>query len=286
MLKYAKRLVPAALARRLQIIRDGGRLRHVETIPCNAEPLGRIDDLDLAAIFSNDDYAGDWQDMQPELADLGIHERAGGVNPGDRRAIHCLVRHLKPRTFLEVGTHIGASTIHIAAAMRRTHAKSDAAQIHLDTADIRDVNDERSKPWLRFGSMFAPREMIRKLGFDDFVTFHAQPAIPFMRDCGQKYDMIFLDGDHAAPAVYREVPAALACLRPGGYVLLHDFFPDEKLLWPRGSFAVGPAMATRRLIDEGVPIKTLPLGSLPWPTKLGTSITSLALLGKGSGVVS
>jgi len=42
----------------------------------------------------------------------------------------------------------------------------------------------------------------------------------------------------------------------------------------------GPSMAINRLRCEGCAIEVLPLGSLPWPTKARTSITSLELLGR------
>jgi hypothetical protein len=37
-----------------------------------------------------------------------------------------------------------------------------------------------------------------------------------------------------------------------------------------------------RLQRAGWPIEVRPLGALPWPTKLGTSMTSLALLGRAA----
>jgi hypothetical protein len=40
----------------------------------------------------------------------------------------------------------------------------------------------------------------------------------------------------------------------------------------------GPFQAIERLRAEGAPLKVLPLGALPWPTKLGSNMTSLALL--------
>ena len=56
--------------------------------------------------------------------------KTGGVNPGDRRLLYQLTRRLKPRNVLEIGTHVGASTMHIAAAKPRS----------ITTVDIVDVN--------------------------------------------------------------------------------------------------------------------------------------------------
>src|SRR2546430_6217516 len=46
-----------------------------------------------------------------------------------RRAIYYLVRHLRPRSVLEIGTHLGASTVHIAAALRKVQ-EDDPDQMH------------------------------------------------------------------------------------------------------------------------------------------------------------
>jgi predicted O-methyltransferase YrrM len=279
MLAAVKKLVPPSIARPIKIARDRMFLGRLAPIPCDATPLGRMDDLIPKEVFANARFAEEWESLQPDLQDLGIHERAGGVNPGDRRVIFCLVRHLKPKSFLEVGTHIGASTVHVASAMRMGHPDPGETPIRLDTVDIRDVNDERTQPWRQFGSTHSPRQMTVKLGVDHFVDFHADTSLNYLATCERTYDMIFLDGDHTGPTVYREIPAALTRLNPGGYILLHDFFPGLKPLWPGGAFAAGPVLATERLAGEGAPIKVLPLGELPWPTKMGSNLTSLALLG-------
>jgi hypothetical protein len=44
----------------------------------------------------------------------------------------------------------------------------------------------------------------------------------------------------------------------------------------------GLQLAVRRLRQAGWPLEVLPLGDLPWPTKLGTTRTSLALLGRAA----
>ena len=100
----------------------------------------------------------------------------------------------------------------------------------------------------------------------------AQPGEPFY--------LILLDGDHRLETVVAEIPASLGRLRPGGLLLLHDYFPQLRPLWPRGRVIDGPARAVRRLQRAGWPIKVRPLGELPWPTKEGSRRTSLALLGR------
>lgn len=261
--------------------RENVQLRRLRPITCDTSALGQAAAFTLAAMFANERNDREWQDVAPKMVALGITDQAGGVNPGDRRAIYTLVRHLRPTKVLEIGTHIGASTSHFVEALRTTSAElGHPGEFDLTTVDIVDVNDERTKPWVRVGSTHSPAELVRRLGCEASVKFVARPSLEFMSDCTRRYDLIFLDGNHSAPTVYREIPAALKLLEPGGYILLHDYFPNLRPLWAGTPPIRGPWLATERLRREGVDIRVVPLGALPWPTKRGTTVTSLALLAK------
>lgn len=43
----------------------------------------------------------------------------------------------------------------------------------------------------------------------------------------EKFDLVFIDGNHAAEYVERDVLNALACLNPGGRIVLHDCSPPD-----------------------------------------------------------
>jgi hypothetical protein len=167
-------------------------------------------------------------------------------------------------------------------ALKQLRAMNPGASYRLVSVDIRDVNDPVATPWRAYGSELSPLEMLKKMGCDDLVTFVVMDSLDFFPKCEQQFDLIFLDGSHSSAAVYEEVPAALKVLAPGGYILLHDYFPNLRPLWSNRAVVPGPYLATRRLEREGAPIKVLPLGGLPWFTKLRSKVTSLALLGKRS----
>ena len=120
--------------------------------------------------------------------------------------------------------------------------------------------------------------MAAAMGLSDIVTFNHAGSIEFMNACRLKFDFIFLDGDHSAATVYQEIPLALSLLKPGGIILLHDYFPEAKPLWSNRVVIPGPYLAVNRFIAEGNPLSVYPLGKLPWITKLQSKITSLALL--------
>lgn len=252
------------------------KFTQIDQIKCGAKNLRSIQDVSLSDIFHSEQISEFWNESEKELAAFHIPDGTGGVNPGDRRAIYYLISHFSPSSVLEIGTHIGASTLHIASSLsgRLTERGKTGSLI---TVDIVDVNSEENKPWLHFGSSFSPAEMVKKLNYEPIVTFVKSKSLGFLSG-EQKFDFIFLDGDHSSATVYQEIPAALKLLNPNGVILLHDYFPEKKPLWSDGSVKQGPVTATDRLMDEGADLAVLPLGDLPWFTKLHSNKTSLALL--------
>jgi SAM-dependent methyltransferase len=112
------------------------------------------------------------------------------------------------------------------------------------------------------------------------VTAFTMDSMAYLDAHDERFDLIFPDGDHTAQNVYREIPRALQHLRLGGVVVMHDVFPGLRPLWRGGAVVPGPFLAVQRFRDEGAEIELLPLGALPWPTKLGSHVTSLALLSR------
>jgi len=259
--------------------REQWRLNRLPAATCEAAALAALDTERLAGLLGDPALDAEWPAVARELERFEITSAAGGVNPGDRRALYYLVRGLGPRRVLEVGTHIGASTVHIAAALRANGGRPEERP-SLITVDILDVNDPVTRPWERYGSHFSPAAMIEKLGMADAVRFIARPSLEFLSETTEPFDLIFLDGDHGAATVYRELPAALRRLRPGGIVLLHDYFPRGRALWPGESVIAGPWLGVERLRREGAALSVLPLGKLRWPTKLGSTVTSLAVVAR------
>ncbi|MGQ2984680.1 class I SAM-dependent methyltransferase [Flavobacterium sp.] len=251
-------------------------LHSVNKIHCDTDDLLGADNVRLKEIFEDPELRKSWDEAKVGLEAFLFPETSGGVNKGDRRALFYIINKFRPFSVLEIGTHVGASTLQIASALNTVHGTN----AKLTTVDILDVNDEAGKRWLKFGTKFSPLQNITKSGFHDFVKFVNSPSIPFAESCNERFDLIFLDGSHQSDVVYREIPMALNLLNKNGIILLHDYFPDMKPLWSNGNVIPGPYLAVNRLIKEGMKAHVIPFGELPWNTKLNSNITSLAILVK------
>jgi len=277
MKRFIETVFPAKLLEAARDVRERMRLMGVPQCHFDVEKLGLFRDLQSPThLFADADAEKLWRAAEAEISSVfGTNQNTFAVNPGDRRALFYLVWFLKPKRVLEVGTHVGGSTLHIALALRKI-----AQNAKVMTVDIVDVNDPSTGPWRKFGLPMAPVTCAEQLGCKQLVEFRAAPALEFMAETGDRFDLIFLDGDHSAPAVYREVSAALRILNEGGVILLHDFYPEARALFPDGVVISGPYRALERIRRENQAIEVHPLGALPWETKQGTHVTSLALVAR------
>jgi predicted O-methyltransferase YrrM len=269
-----RRMIPAALKQPLRNYIDDRAWRRQPRLAFTGTNLRSRSLVDLAAIMGDVAVGAAFAEDHAKIADVyGTGEIFGGVNPGDRRALYHLIAHFKPKRVLEIGTHVGASTVYIASALRRFVEGGK-----LTTADISDVNGPQGA-WKSLGMSAPPVWFVSNLGFEDVTTFITRAAAQILNGPG-RYDLIFLDGDHSVPAVYREISAALNILNPQGLIVLHDFYPGGKPLTPDGGAIKGPSRAADRITGETRDIEFLPLGNLPWQTKAGGNATSLALATK------
>jgi predicted O-methyltransferase YrrM len=239
--------------------------RYEESRALAAVPVTLCDVRHLATRSPKIQHPSDWPEIEQRFA-FG-QSRASAVNCGDQRLIYSLTRSIGPRHVLEIGTNVGGSAVMFAVALGHGG--------RLITVDIVDVNGPEG-PAMKLGCE-TPAELIGRLKYNN-VNFVKSRSTDFMRACSERFDLIFLDGAHEAEVVYQEIPLALALLRPSGFILLHDFFPNLKPLWSDGKVIPGPWLAIERLKREGASLRVEPFGTLPWETKLESNMTSLALL--------
>jgi predicted O-methyltransferase YrrM len=271
----ARMLIPVAIKRPLRSFVDNRRLQRQPPLAFDATRLKPAAEIDLHAVMNDSSIADGFSADNEAISKIyQTRDILGGVNPGDRRAIYHLIGYFKPKSVLEIGTHIGASTTYIASALRRFVGPS----ARFTTADIVNVNGPTSA-WRDARLPAPPRNLLTRLGLEQFVSFKTAPSMEALRT-ENSYDLIFLDGDHSAKAVYCEIAASLKVLAADGLILLHDFYPDCKPLTADNGVIEGPATAAMRIAAETSALAFIPLGDLPWPTKAGGNATSLALVAK------
>ena len=135
-----------------------------------------------------------------------IHMLHGRMASGhlQGRLLKMLVRMIRPRNILEVGTFSGYSAICMAEGLE------EAGMVY--TYEINDEQEDFTRPWIE-GSPVADR--IR------FIIGDANIEAPKL---GITFDMAFIDGDKRT--YQKTYETVLALLRPGGFILADNTLWD------------------------------------------------------------
>lgn len=142
-----------------------------------------------------------------------------GVAPGDGPVISTSVTAAETATLarlaaaagdvLEIGSAYGYSAIIMALAGARVTA----------------VDPHTWVP----GSLPVMEANLAAYGVADRVLILVRQSLPVMSALaaqGTRFGLVFIDGDHSAAAVRKDVTAALGLLRPGGVLACHDYGED------------------------------------------------------------
>jgi predicted O-methyltransferase YrrM len=167
--------------------------------------------------MSIDDYILQHIDAEPEYLyrlyrATNIHLLHGRMASGhlQGRLLKMLVRMIRPKNILEVGTFSGYSALCMAEGLD--------ADGHLYTYEINDEQEDFTRPW------------IEQSPVADRITFTIGNAITEAPRLGITFDMAFIDGDKRT---YRETyEMVLSVLRPGGFVIADNTLWDGHVVDP------------------------------------------------------
>ena len=120
------------------------------------------------------------------------------------RFLSMLVRMIRPKNILEVGTFSGYSAICMAEGLEEDG--------HLYTFEINDEQEDFTRPWIE-GSAVANK-----------ITFTIGDAITEAPRLGITFDMVFIDGDKRTYVPTYEM--AMQVTRPGGFILADNTLWD------------------------------------------------------------
>jgi hypothetical protein len=134
---------------------------------------------------------------------LPLPEIDGWLRPEEARGLAILA---KGRRVLEIGSYCGLSTVCL--------ARTAASVVALDPHDGRGTPvPQNTLPALRRN--LARYGVAGKVEVRVGVSGEPWP--------GDEFDVVYIDGDHSAEAVRRDIAHALACLAPGGLLAFHDY---------------------------------------------------------------
>ena len=141
-----------------------------------------------------------------------IHMLHGRMASGhlQGRLLRMLVRMIRPKNILEVGTFSGYSAISMAEGLDEDG--------HLYTFEINDEQEPFTRPWIESSDVA------------DKITFIIGDAVTEAPRLGIEFDMAFIDGNKRT---YRECyEMVLSVLRPGGFILADNTLWDGHVVDP------------------------------------------------------
>lgn len=145
---------------------------------------------------------------KPQTRSLASLVRASATPPWKGHLLYSLVRYVRPNRILELGTHLGFSTMYLAAA---------APDADLHTIEASPTLAEKAK------------QHFRLLGIQPHLhigTF--EQILPTLQG---EWDFIYIDGDHRGASLYQYGILLYGRLRKGGLLVCDDIF------WSRDMYA-------------------------------------------------
>ena len=127
------------------------------------------------------------------------------------RLLKMLVRMIRPRNILEVGTFAGYSAICMAEGL------DDGGKVY--TFEINDEQEDFTRPWIESSAVA------------DRIEFIIGDAITEAPKLGIEFDMAFIDGDKRTYLETYEM--VLPLLRPRGFILADNTLWDEHVIDPQ-----------------------------------------------------
>ena len=122
---------------------------------------------------------------------------------------------------LELGAQYGFSTVILAQAARRVTSvdwhQGDASIEAVSGAECADTWEPYRANLARYG--VASKVDARRGRFED--------VLPALARAGVLFDGVFIDAQHDAASVQRDLDLALPLIRPGGWVAFHDYGRSE-----------------------------------------------------------
>ncbi len=164
-------------------------------------------------------------DILEHARPLGHHEDPATLNLGFGFLYYGLVRALRPRHVLVIGSGYGFSVVCLALGLRDNGSGAlsfvDPSYSVFQHGPLHTVGGTG-----QWDDPQRVRAHFRRFGVEHLVTHYKQTSAAFFADyeaCGlPPVDLAFIDGNHSYDAVRHDFRAVLRRARANSYVLLHD----------------------------------------------------------------
>ena len=177
----------------------------------------------LAPPFSLD--PGLLADIFRHARPLGHHEEAESLNLGFGFLYYGLVRTLRPKHVVVIGSGFGFSVVCLALGMK-DNGRGKLTFVHPSYSVLTDGPLRTIGGTSQWDNPRKVREHFQRFGVESIVTHHRQTSEAFFADYSERglppIDIAFIDGNHSYAAVRHDFLAVLHHTHRNSYLLLHD----------------------------------------------------------------
>lgn len=157
----------------------------------------------------------------------------GSISPEAGLMLHALVRNVRPRVVVEVGSFLGASTVWLGSGLDGgAGGGGGGAVLHAVDRFSMTSRFARSRPDVPRDVRGAFDARIARAGLGGVVRVHAGDSVRTLIGLRRELmsaggvGLAFIDGDHTIPGVFQDFWAIEPALAPGALVVFHDTRAD------------------------------------------------------------
>ena len=163
---------------------------------------------------------------------VDIESVKGFLDAAEGARLHELALQVSPTLpVLEIGSYCGKSTVYLGAGAKRGggmvfaldhHRGSEEHQFGEEYHD-KDLFDAELK---RMDTLPEFRRTLARADLEDVVIPVVASTQQAGRFWGQPLGLVFIDGGHSFEAALNDYRTWVPHIAPGGYLAIHDIFPD------------------------------------------------------------
>ncbi|MEK7374816.1 MAG: class I SAM-dependent methyltransferase [Thermodesulfobacteriota bacterium] len=167
-----------------------------------------------------------------DVGDLKAIRFKGFMDDGEALRLYELAREAAPLgPCLEIGSYCGHSAAYLGLGCREAggilfsidhHRGSEEQQPGQEYYDPELLDPETG----RIDTFPVFRKVLRDLSLEDTVVPIVSGSKVVARSWGTPLGLVFIDGGHTFAAAFTDYSCWVSHLLPGGYLLIHDIFPD------------------------------------------------------------